>query len=105
MSLNNPKICKQKYVIDEICLTCQDYVGLTRQLLHERAHQHHTSLIEAIYQHIQTHNHIGLPFSYKILSKCSSLKDLLFYEAIYIKRIEPTLNRRQELEDVIRFIE
>ena len=90
------------------CLVCssgEDYVGSSIQLLHDRAYQHYNKQTEAIFQHNSQFQHSGLSFEYKILSSCHTLKDLLFQEAIYIKRIKPTLNRRFELEDVTRFID
>ena len=98
----------QSYVVYHAkCTQCnsrQDYIGSSRQYLHERVKQHYTRPEEAIHLHNRATNHSGQNFSYKILAKCDTLKELLFTEAILIKKLQPTLNRRHEQEDVTRFI-
>jgi len=107
--LNKESMCNLSYVVYHakcsICTERQDYVGSSRQLFHERVHQHYTKPTEAIYQHNNIYSHTGHPFSYKILAKCHSLKEMLFTEAIHIKKIRPTLNRRHEMDDVLHLID
>jgi len=107
--VNNEKICLLKYTVYyakcSLCISRQDYVGSSRQQLHDRAYQHYNSAEEAIHQHCRLLSHPGLPFKYNVLSRASSLKELLIKEALYINRLKPTLNRKHELEDVIRLID
>ena len=107
--VNNLKICLSKCVVYHakcsVCNSRADYVGSSRQLLHDRAYQHYTRTEEAIHQHNHQHGYTGLSFDYTILAKCASLKEMLFSKAIFIKRLKPTLNQRHELEDVIRFLD
>jgi len=103
--LNDPKMCCESYIVYYAkCQKCDnrmDYVGSSKQYLHDRVQQHYTKSGEAIYQHNTSHSHNYPSFKYKILSKCYNLKEMLITEAIYIKKIKPTLNRRHEMEDVL----
>ena len=107
--VDDESICSRKYVVYyAICSVCdnsqQNYVCSFILLLHDRAYQHYKNQDETVFQHNLQHHHSGLSFRYKILSSCSNLKDLLFQEAIFIKRIKPTLNRKKKI-DVNHFID
>ena len=103
--INNDKLCFRQYVVYSItCSICSmDYVGSTTQYLHNRISQHHSSSKSAIYEHSRQHN-APPSFQYKVLQQCSSLKQLLFMEAIIIQNSKPSLNRHHELSDVIQFL-
>ena len=102
--LNNPTMCYKSYVVYHAtccqCSTRADYVGSSKQYLHERVYQHYTKPAEAIYQHINNNCHSGSPFAYKILARCKNLKEMLFSEAIHIKRLH--LSQEHEFQNVLQ---
>ena len=107
--LNNPALCLASYIVYYAkcseCIIKHDYVGSTKQYLHQRAEQHYNRPSEAIHQHLNTVSHNkNSPFVYSILSRCSSLKELVFKEGLWQKKLKPTLNCQHEREDVLQFL-
>ena len=78
------------------CITCNSchkkYIGSTKQKLHDRISQHHSSKSSAIFEHSKSHAQQTL-YTVSVLQQCRNIKELLFSEAILIKRHEPALNR------------
>jgi len=103
--LNEPTMCHRKRVV--YCLTCSvcqnKYVGSTKQPMHNRFEQHHTSSSSAVFSHIKSHGNT-CAFSCKILASAHSIKELLFKEALLIREHKPKINRRNELDDVLGFL-
>jgi len=102
--ISNDKLCFQNTIVYSIrCKTCNSlYIGSTKQAFHTRVSQHLSSSNSAIKNHMDTTHHAE--FDYKVLKKCFNIKNMLFSEAILIKKMSPSMNRQHEMNDVLQFI-
>ena len=98
------KLCfKIKVVYSIKCNICQcQYIGSTSQYFHDRVAQHLRSPSSSIYQHIQTCK--LATFRYSILHTCTNIATMLITEGMAIREHQPSLNRRHECEDSLRYL-
>ena len=77
-----------------------DYIGMTTQILNERIHEHLTDKDSHIYQHI----HASQPKhrmdfeNIVILDRASNDLKLQYKEMLYIRKLNPSLNRQMNSE-------
>ena len=98
--VNDPS--KQSFVVYHAkCMDCEnDYIGMTTQILNERIHEHLTDKDSHIYQHI----HASQPKhrmdfeNIVILDRASNALKLQYKEMLYIRKLNPSLNRQMNSE-------
>ena len=102
--INDSQKCFSYNIVYKItCAMCYKfYIGSTTQYFHDRVHQHHYDKNSAIFEHSRT-CYNSKKYNYSIISKCDSQKQAIFSEAILIKQMQPSLNRKHEMEDVLPF--
>ena len=80
-------------------MDCDDgYIGKTTQILNERIHEHATNKDSHIYQHMQSEKHRIDFANIKILDRASSDLKLQYKEMLYIRKLNPSLNRQMNSE-------
>ena len=102
--INDISLCFRHNVV--YCCQCvcgATYIGSTKQYLHDRIGQHYKCNQSAIYQHRQACQ-TGGQFTTRVISQHHSDLDLRITEGLQICRRNPSLNRRNEVEDVTAFI-
>jgi hypothetical protein len=89
-------ICFQAMVVYKVeCKRCsQFYIGSTKKHLHLRIKEHYSLKSSSISQHGRK---CGNEWKYTILSKCKSIPEVRFKEAILIKELNPMLNVKEEI--------
>ena len=91
---------KQSNVVYHVkCMDCDDdYIGKTTQILNERIHEHTSNKDSHIYQHIQSEKHRMDFANIEILDRASSDLKLQYKEMLYIRKLNPSLNRQMNSE-------
>ena len=77
-------------------LSCDaDYVGYTCRHLHQRIEEHKGSMIG---QHMIEHgeNTARVDGCFKVLKKCRSKFECLLFEMLFIKDIQPSMNKQSD---------
>jgi hypothetical protein len=92
--LNDINCNKSKVVYQCVCECGASYIGSTMRPLHIRIKEHHNLSSSAIFQHKLNCNG---KWHTKIKAYASDCTDLRFKEAILIKQIHPSLNRKEEI--------
>ena len=77
-----------------------DYIGMTTQILNERIHKHLTDKDSHIYQHIHASNpKHRIDFeNIVILDRASNDLKIQYKEILYIRKLNPSLNRQMNSE-------
>lgn len=94
-----PKFLATKVVYKFVCSHDANvaYIGYTNRTLKERVAEHRTSCT-AVSNHASecsTCKSVGISIdNFQILKKCRNKFDTMIYEAMYIKRYNPVLNRQ-----------
>ena len=91
---------KQSLVVYHIkCMDCDnDYIGKSEQILSNRIEQHLTDKNSHVYQHIKTEQHRMDFENIEILDHASNDRKLQYKEMLYIRKLNPTLNRQMNSE-------
>ena len=97
--LNEPMKCQvQKCVYEVQCQNChQKYIGSTVRPLHTRIKEHLRSTNSSVYKHKTV---CSSDFSTEIIGRAGDQTSLRILEAIKIKERKPTLNSRQERDEL-----
>ena len=108
-TINCAKICFIKKCVYKLsCTQCNKfYIGSTIQNLHDRTYQNHNDTDSAINEHRRNSHNGSSTFTCSVIARCKTRKEVLFKEALLIRKWKPTnllLNRKKELEDVLRLI-
>ena len=94
---DKPPIVKRHCVVYHFqCGLCDtDYVGYTKQHLHQHIEEHRSSTVG---KHFKEHNDNSVDFvdCFDILKKCCSKFDCLVYEMLFIRTIKPWLNEQSD---------
>ena len=92
-------LCFKRNIVYQLtCNNCHAiYIGSTVRALHTRVSEHLRRSNSAIYRH---QIECFANYSISVLATAVDAKDLRFKEAILIRRLRPTLNRREEFVDV-----
>lgn len=112
-TIKQKNICLQKNVVYQLtCKTCnQVYIGSTIRKFHERYHEHLTRTHQPINNHLlicSTNNNNTsnkLPFTFKFLTHDNDILNLRIREAFHIRRQNPSLNTKKEMEELTNFID
>ena len=75
-----------------------DYIGKSEQILSNRIEQHLTDKNSHVYQHIKTEQHRMDFENTEILDHASNDRKLQYKEMLYIRKLNPTLNRQMNSE-------
>ena len=105
--LQAPKLCDVKGCVYKVCCnTChQVYIGSTKRALHIRIREHLQSPSSSVYQHLHRHSNTNdtnnssksKQIKTIIIDKEQDPINLRFLESLYIKKLKPEINSRQEL--------
>ena len=97
--INDTKVCTQRGIIYEIkCEKCQEkYIGSTIRQLHIRVNEHLKSSNSSLNIHLR-HCH-NTKVSVRTLSHDSDPINLRFRESMYIRKLKPTINAKNECEE------
>ena len=92
-----PIVNQQNVVYYYKCGLCDtDYVGFTSRHLHQRVEEHKRATIG---YHVKD-EHDGDPDSigsnFEILKKCQSKLDCLIFEMLFIRKLQPKLNKQSD---------
>jgi len=93
------KLEKTGIVYQITCSTCKKiYIGETSRQLKKRLEEHRKTTNSAIKEHIDKTGHIIDWHSIKILDQDQNTSNRKIKEAIYIRKLKPSLNRDQGLD-------
>jgi len=98
-TINDSKKCFQRNITYHLkCIPCgNDYIGSTVRHLHQRIHDHtHTGQGSEIHQHLLNCNNGRAKVQISILNKSKDRINTRISEAVYQKKLRPTLNTRNE---------
>ena len=96
---------KQSLVVYHIkCKDCDnDYIGKSEQILSNRIEQHLTDKNSHVFQHIKEEKHRMDFENIEILDRASNDRKLQYKEMLYIRKLNPTLNRQMN-SDLFTFV-
>ena len=91
---------KQASVIYHIkCMDCdEDYIGKSDRILNQRIKEHLTDKDSHVYQHIITQKHKMDFENIMILDRASTALKLQYKEMLYIRKLNPSINRQMDSE-------
>ena len=75
-----------------------DFIGKSEQILSNRIHQHMTDVKSHVHQHMKTEKHRMDFENIEILDRASNDRKLQYKEMLYIRKLNPTLNRQMNSE-------
>ena len=95
IALLTSRHCCESFVVYHIKCECgQSYIGRTERELHYRHAEHFKSKSSSVFQHQQE---CKRRMNTTILGKADDVTRLCILESLYIKKLAPTLNKREEL--------
>ena len=101
-SLNNNLCFKSMIVYEARCDKCNAfYLGSTKKYFHLRVREHFQQRNSNIYKH---NSSCKGTWSFSVKHHSSSLQDLRWVEAILIRQYKPTLNKKDDMMDMSKFL-
>jgi hypothetical protein len=106
--INHNTLCYRHRIVYSItCQTCHsEYIGSTTRYFHDRAQEHlrHTRHTSVHDHSLHCRNTPSSAFLYGVLSQQHNNMHLRLAEGLLIASRQPTINRRQEVEDAMAFV-
>ena len=102
--IKNSDICHRKNVVYQLtCNVCRNtYIGSTIRPLHTRIKEHISRTSSSFYKHLRSCNTNN--FTTTILTSDNDSCNIRLKEAIYIKKLKPTINNKEEQEAYSDFL-
>ena len=100
--VNDNNKCMRKNIVYKItCNRCQKfYIGSTIRNLHSRVKEHMTGQQSSVFKHLQAcSNHRSDAITIDILGNDHETCNLRLREALFIQKMRPHLNTKEEMED------
>ena len=76
----------------------EDYIGKSDRILNQRIKEHLKDKDSHVYQHIITQKHKMDFENIKILDRASTALKLQYKEMLYIRKLNPSINRQMDSE-------
>ena len=105
--INKSGICYSQNCVYKISCPCgESYIGSTKRMLHTRVHEHLKDNKSNVFQHIQRCLSLKCEneLSVNIISKQKDVVDTRIMEDLLIRKYEPTMNDKIELESLNTFL-
>ena len=97
-------LCNRKSTVYKwTCLTCNHfYIGSSIRPLHTRIKEHLTQATSSVFQHLNRCN--GSTFTTEVLAQDKDPANLRLKEAMLIKQLRPSINSREEQDELADFL-
>ena len=102
----NSDICRRRRAVYKIvCEKCNEYcIGSTIRYIHERISEHLKHNTSSVFKHLKKCGNKNNKIDVSIIDAESDPVNLRLLEAVYIKKLQPSLNSRDEAKELCNLL-